>query len=128
MFFFSSRRRHTRCALVTGVQTCALPIWLAVKGIQKDASGSFSPFIFSPRSMRRLPAWQQVQHADDHSAERQPEHARSRGVYQPFPCASTGQAARDAIGEIVESVANPADMEFVEAMEENLPADPQHRP
>src|SRR3546814_3350770 len=26
MFFFSSRRRHTRCALVTGVQTCALPI------------------------------------------------------------------------------------------------------
>src|SRR3546814_18595928 len=25
-FFFSSRRRHTRCALVTGVQTCALPI------------------------------------------------------------------------------------------------------
>src|SRR3546814_15194627 len=28
VFFFSSRRRHTRCALVTGVQTCALPIWL----------------------------------------------------------------------------------------------------
>src|SRR3546814_2017933 len=25
--FFSSRRRHTRCALVTGVQTCALPIY-----------------------------------------------------------------------------------------------------
>src|SRR3546814_5200640 len=30
-FFFSSRRRHTRCALVTGVQTCALPIsWFAM--------------------------------------------------------------------------------------------------
>src|SRR3546814_17664517 len=27
MFFFSSRRRHTRGALVTGVQTCALPIY-----------------------------------------------------------------------------------------------------
>src|SRR3546814_6430658 len=26
MFFFSSRRRHTRCALLTGVLTCALPI------------------------------------------------------------------------------------------------------
>src|SRR3546814_8392551 len=25
-FFLSSRRRHTRCAVVTGVQTCALPI------------------------------------------------------------------------------------------------------
>src|SRR3546814_14027128 len=28
VFFLSSRRRHTRCALVTGVQTCALPILL----------------------------------------------------------------------------------------------------
>src|SRR3546814_4335295 len=27
MFFCSSRRQHTRCALVTGVQTCALPIY-----------------------------------------------------------------------------------------------------
>src|SRR3546814_2119329 len=26
VLFFSSRRRHTRCSLVTGVQTCALPI------------------------------------------------------------------------------------------------------
>src|SRR3546814_7596951 len=30
LFFFSSRRRHTRCALVTGVQTCALPISFGV--------------------------------------------------------------------------------------------------
>src|SRR3546814_2400563 len=29
VFFFASRRRHTRCALVTGVQTCALPISIA---------------------------------------------------------------------------------------------------
>src|SRR3546814_3927789 len=27
MIFIASRRRHTRCALVTGVQTCALPIY-----------------------------------------------------------------------------------------------------
>src|SRR3546814_2631131 len=32
IFFFSSRRRHTRCALVTGVQTCALPIWPSAGG------------------------------------------------------------------------------------------------
>src|SRR3546814_4134183 len=32
LFLFSSRRRHTRCALVTGVQTCALPIWRFVSG------------------------------------------------------------------------------------------------
>src|SRR3546814_8838844 len=30
-FFFSSRRRHTRCALVTGVQTCALPIYVELR-------------------------------------------------------------------------------------------------
>src|SRR3546814_5598175 len=30
VFFFSSRRRHTSCALVTGVQTCALPIWMVI--------------------------------------------------------------------------------------------------
>src|SRR3546814_4431063 len=36
MFLFSSRRRHTRCALVTGVQTCALPIF-AMRG------GGFKP-------------------------------------------------------------------------------------
>src|SRR5213078_5028441 len=31
-FFFSSRRRHTRFELVTGVQTCALPIWRLFRG------------------------------------------------------------------------------------------------
>src|SRR3546814_204640 len=41
IFFFSSRRRHTRCALVTGVQTCALPIWgwvtsITPSGTHKD--------------------------------------------------------------------------------------------
>src|SRR3546814_12099255 len=40
-FLFSSRRRHTRCALVTGVQTCALPISTA----------------------RRRPAWATAGHA-----------------------------------------------------------------
>src|SRR3546814_19677231 len=33
--FFSSRRRHTRCALVTGVQTCALPIYVAVLSLHE---------------------------------------------------------------------------------------------
>src|SRR3546814_8869414 len=33
-FFFSSRRRHTRCALVTGVQTCALPIYPVEPGAE----------------------------------------------------------------------------------------------
>src|SRR3546814_7054841 len=36
LFFFSSRRRHTRCALVTGVQTCALPIWSIGENFSTD--------------------------------------------------------------------------------------------
>src|SRR3546814_8309926 len=40
-FFFSSRRRHTRCALVTGVQTCALPIFKASR-IASDRAKSLS--------------------------------------------------------------------------------------
>src|SRR3546814_10444148 len=34
--FFSSRRRHTRCALVTGVQTCALPIYADDAGVAQQ--------------------------------------------------------------------------------------------
>src|SRR3546814_17956693 len=37
-FFFSSRRRHTRCALVTGVQTCALPISRKVLDADQQAA------------------------------------------------------------------------------------------
>src|SRR3546814_4926125 len=35
-YFFSSRRRHTRCALVTGVQTCALPILEVVHDVHRQ--------------------------------------------------------------------------------------------
>src|SRR3546814_1050316 len=40
-FFFSSRRRHTICALVTGVQTCALPICflVGVGPLDRDVDG-----------------------------------------------------------------------------------------
>src|SRR3546814_19179837 len=34
LLFFSSRRRHTRCALVTGVQTCALPISKRIEQVE----------------------------------------------------------------------------------------------
>src|SRR3546814_21164930 len=45
VFFFSSRRRHTRCALETGVQTCALPICRELhrfeSGLQLEIEGSY---------------------------------------------------------------------------------------
>src|SRR3546814_10573155 len=46
-FFVSSRRRHTRCALVTGVQTCALPI----------SSSAPHPCLADSRSMMRAMLW-----------------------------------------------------------------------
>src|SRR3546814_4489598 len=48
VFFFSSRRRHTRCALVTGVQTCALPICHCFNG----------PYKFTPLNRTKRRAWQ----------------------------------------------------------------------
>src|SRR3546814_9291829 len=57
-FFFSSRRRHTRCALVTGVQTCALPIcpalttgfllWQVGNLWQKRQRGALAAFGLTP--------------------------------------------------------------------------------
>src|SRR3546814_1559025 len=43
MFFFSSRRRHTSCSLVTGVQTCALPISVALLIHHKAPHRNFMP-------------------------------------------------------------------------------------
>src|SRR3546814_7039196 len=40
LVFFSSRRRHTRCALVTGVQTCALPISIDTPQMAGEQAGA----------------------------------------------------------------------------------------
>src|SRR3546814_1782476 len=53
VFFFSSRRRHTRCALVTGVQTCALPICFI-----DEAELSISGFNLLHKRHYELPATQ----------------------------------------------------------------------
>src|SRR3546814_18870677 len=59
VFFFSSRRRHTRCALVTGVQTCALPIscrsWF--QWLLKNGRIALNPAaaIKAPKAPRKLP-------------------------------------------------------------------------
>src|SRR3546814_9779122 len=50
MFFFSSRRRHTSCALVTGVQTCALPIF--PKDVQFNTGTYVGPEQVRHRSYR----------------------------------------------------------------------------
>src|SRR3546814_20626264 len=52
LFFFSSRRRHTRCALVTGVQTCALPIYWPVLVLQCPGSAR-TPLLLRPHRPQR---------------------------------------------------------------------------
>src|SRR3546814_10396586 len=49
-FFFSRRRRHTRCALVTGVQTCALPISVLAFSVNQHMTmrHHFKTLIYSP--------------------------------------------------------------------------------
>src|SRR3546814_10124069 len=53
-FFFSSRRRHTRCALVTGVQTCALPIFLAYAVQRPRLRGASGPARGSSQAPERV--------------------------------------------------------------------------
>src|SRR3546814_16939168 len=59
MFFFSSRRRHTRCALVTGVQTCALPIsiereWRVTRSVVEVLAETKHPLLITTKSDRLL--------------------------------------------------------------------------
>src|SRR3546814_1185656 len=64
VFFFSSRRRHTRCALVTGVQTCALPISMddGVK-LYYESTGSGFPILFIHEFAGDYRSWEpQVRH------------------------------------------------------------------
>src|SRR3546814_4270544 len=54
IFFFSSRRRHTGCAVVTGVQTCALPIYEVEAGEKrKDAQLAREVEFSIPREMNQ---------------------------------------------------------------------------
>src|SRR3546814_9872033 len=54
--FFSSIRRHTRCALVTGVQTCALPICLPMALAGDHAQAVIAPFVRRVRGAGLAPA------------------------------------------------------------------------
>src|SRR3546814_610157 len=80
-FFFSSRRRHTRCALVTGVQTCALPIFeqsgncRALRGVDQVGGEADQPRITGAAcactDLERRPAMTGVEAQDCILAEAQ---------------------------------------------------------
>src|SRR3546814_13860222 len=54
IFFFSSRRRHTSCALVTGVQTCALPICIDSESLLRFAGERIPERAAIPKQVRIL--------------------------------------------------------------------------
>src|SRR3546814_9056070 len=56
-FFFSSRRRHTRCALVTGVQTCALPIYGQTEGAMSGLNVRFDIYKGAMSGNRNKPGY-----------------------------------------------------------------------
>src|SRR3546814_5267505 len=56
-FFFSSRRRHTRCALVTGVQTCALPICKTAGPFRRKGLSDLMAGLMLVPLFRRLAHW-----------------------------------------------------------------------
>src|SRR3546814_20612438 len=64
-FFYASKRRHTRCALVTGVQTCALPIFQISRGFKIEDTYAFDPVIIDPALQRpRVQALRHVSYQD----------------------------------------------------------------
>src|SRR3546814_7978729 len=70
-FFFSSRRRHTICALVTGVQTCALPISIKSLAGQKDGNERvFTQFVERKRQNCLIPS-------QDVKGDSSPSHSSS---------------------------------------------------
>src|SRR3546814_2815791 len=79
VFCFSSRRRHTRCALVTGVQTCALPI---LSSPPRPLGGSFGC-----RSQTKAPFYQEGEgdaSTDAGAQRRRAGHApRAGGTLRP---------------------------------------------
>src|SRR3546814_6797786 len=74
MFFVASRRRHTRCALVTGVQTCALPIYRQILDWDRIAVRA-EPHVFEevlpvdPKRQRMIEAFARSQRLDQATAE-----------------------------------------------------------
>src|SRR3546814_4807394 len=63
---FSRRRRHTRCALVTVVQTCALPIWTILWFTALSVLGVFN-ILHEPEVLKAINPWWALHFAYVHS-------------------------------------------------------------
>src|SRR3546814_5385050 len=106
-FFFSSRRRHTRCALVTGVQTCALPIWRGDDDPDRQGDGARRAGGGRRPLLPAQPVAARVRRGERGGAvlaRRHPAYLRARrAVHLPVPAAGA-EAAADAGARLVGAV------------------------
>src|SRR3546814_20390820 len=121
-FFFSSRRRHTRCALLTGVQTCALPICFCEPlGLKQDTvtwdlpvpdearawareqwpGDGIPTLLISPCSSHALRNWR----SDRYAAVA--DHAAARG-WRIVLCGGRSELERDTADAIITAMQAPA--------------------
>src|SRR3546814_228618 len=97
-FFFSSRRRHTRVALVTGVQTCALPICFPYADVE-ELTGRILVVADGDKAK-----------ADALATRLGEEFVSMRGKTQPeFQAPADGVAAGIAFNDAPVVIADPAD-------------------
>src|SRR3546814_1471089 len=94
-FFFSSRRRHTRCALVTGVQTCALPIF-ETSAEALTSSGPTTTLPPGPLLSGRSEATDETQPSSDEKASaRGDKPASGDPKILPVPRSQDSQSPRE---------------------------------
>src|SRR3546814_3055860 len=103
-FFCSSRRRQTSCALVTGVQTCALPIYELLDAVELPAAGDLSGAGSHPGEIRAGMRLGEADTADNLA----PDHRR-----QPSPLLGFAGEPRDGAGGAERSEARGVGKESV---------------
>src|SRR3546814_6315685 len=119
-FFFSSRRRHTRCALVTGVQTCALPICQVEVAVLLHVE-IHEGFVGGRAEVQRQQA---LGHALDHVVERPQREVRRDRRHLDRHVVDVGTA--DEVVDAVEPALRlgPAQHRFAEKVEVHSRARP----
>src|SRR6184192_401852 len=85
-FFFSSIRRHTRCRLVTGVQTCALPISHALELLPELCTRAEGSSSIAPRKFALT--------LRSYHGRSRPTHANGRRVFRT-DCKARRAVSRD---------------------------------
>src|SRR3546814_9316757 len=103
--FFSSRRRHTRCALVTGVQTCALPISVRNMRLGREAIGigSAAPEVVGMVGGHRNEGY-------SHGAllyRRTQEMPQNSGRNHPIPAVQPSSARSNSVPDIGMTTSSP---------------------